>query len=118
MNTLRWILVVGTASAMIGFIVLLTIADGFRRSFGASEHGPLVAILPLIAALLFLGALVWPEPKALRHVAAVMALILAGLSIWVFQESAFIGSLGLIYSGLWGFWYWRVVWQAGNAQLS
>ena len=118
MNALRWFLAVSTASAMIGFIVLLTLADGFRRSFGASENGPWVAILPLVMALLFLGALVWPEPKALRHVAAITALILAGLSIWVFRESAFVGSLGLIYSGLWGFWYWQAVWQAGNGQLS
>lgn len=115
MNTLRWLLVVGTASAMIGFIALLIVADGFRRSFGASENGPLVAILPLIAMLLFLGALLWPEQRALRHAAAVMALILVGLSIWVFRESVFVGSLGLIYSGLWGLWYWQEVWQAGNA---
>lgn len=102
MNTLRWFLLVCTALALVGFIALLTIADGFRRSFGASEHGPLLVILPLAVALVFLGALVWPEPKALRHIAAVMALILAGLSLRVFQESAFIGSLGLVYSGLWG----------------
>jgi hypothetical protein len=44
-----------------------------------------------------------------------MALIVAGLSIWVFQESAFIGSLGLIYSGLWALWYWQEVWLAGAA---
>lgn len=117
MNTLRWFLLVCTALALVGFIALLTIADRFRRSFGASEHGPLLVILPLAVALVFLGALVWPEPKALRHIAAVMALILAGLSLRVFQESAFIGSLGLVYSGLWGVWYWRMALQAGNAQV-
>lgn len=113
MNTLRWFLAASTTLAMIGFVVLLIIADGFRRSFGASENGPLVAILPLTVMMLFLGALLWPEQRALRHVAAIMSLILVGLSIWVLQESFFIGFLGLIYSVLWGLWYWQV-WQTGH----
>lgn len=113
MNTLRWLLVACTGSTLIGFSVLLMIAGGFRRSFGASEHGPLITLLPFVVALIFLGALVWPEPRLLRQVAAIMALFLAGWSFWVLQESAFVGSLGLIYSGLWGFWYWRAVWQPG-----
>lgn len=113
MNALRWLMMIGTAAAMIGFVALLALADGFRRSFGASENGPLVAILPLMTGLLFLGALLWPEQRALQHVAAITALILAGLSIWVLQESGFVGSVGLIYSGLWGLWYWHEVWRTG-----
>jgi hypothetical protein len=77
----------------------------------------LLAILPVLMALLFLCALMLPEPQALRHAAAVMAVVLAGLSLWVFRETAFIGSLGLIYSGLWGLWYWQAVWQAGTGQV-
>ncbi len=111
MNALRWFLVIATALAAIGFVALLTLADGFRRSFGASENGPWVAVLPILAAGLLLAALLWPEPRALRHAAAVAVLILAACSVWVLRESAFVGSLGLVYSGLWGLWYWRVVWQ-------
>lgn len=117
MNTLRWVLIIATAATLIGFIALLMMADGFRRSFGASEHGPLFAVLPILMGLVLLCALILTEPQVLRHVAAVMALILAGLSIWVFRETAFIGSLGLIYSGLWGLWYWQAVWHAGNGHL-
>ncbi len=117
MNTLRWFLVIATALATIGFLALLTLADGFRRSFGASENGPWMALLPLLAAGLFLAALLWPEPRALRHAAAVVVLILTAGSIWILRESAFIGSVGLLYSGLWGLWYWQAVWQQASGPV-
>ena len=106
MNALRWSLAFVTAAAMIGYAVLLVAADGFRRSFGASENGPLVAGLPLAVMLLFLASLALPEQRALLHATAAVALVVAGCSIWVLQESAFVGITGLLYCGLWLAWYW------------
>jgi multisubunit Na+/H+ antiporter MnhG subunit len=70
MSALRWILASATALVMVGFIALLGFADSFRRSFGASENGPLVALLPVTAILVFLAGLIFPGQRALLHVAA------------------------------------------------
>ncbi len=118
MNALRWLLVASTALVTIGFVVLLVVADGFRRSFGASENGPLVVGLPLAMMLLFLASLLLPGQRMLLHVAAAGALVLAGCSVWVLRESAFMGVMGLLYSGLWWTWYWQAAWRQGAVQPS
>lgn len=111
MNSLRWFLVACTALLAIGFIALLIFADGFRRSFGASDNGPWIVALPLTAMFLFLASLVFPGQRALLHLAAVVALVLAGGSVWLLHESGFMGTMGLLYAGLWLAWYWQVAWQ-------
>jgi hypothetical protein len=111
MNALRWSLAFATALVTIGFVVLLVLADGFRRSFGASENGPLLIGLPLTAMLLFLASLLLPGQRMLLHVAAALALALAGCSVWVLRESVFVGTMGLLYSGLWWVWYWHTAWR-------
>lgn len=111
MNTLRWVLASATALATIGFVALLVVAEGFRRSFGATENGPWTIGLPLAVMLLFLAALLLPGQRVLLHIAAALALALIGCSIWVLRESAFIGTMGLLYAGLWCAWYWHTAWQ-------
>jgi hypothetical protein len=118
MNALRWLLVASTAIVTIGFVVLLVAADGFRRSFGASENGPLIAGVPLAVMLLFLASLLLPGQRILLHVAAAVALALAGCSVWVLRESVFVGTMGLLYSGLWWTWYWSAAWRSGVMQPS
>jgi hypothetical protein len=118
MNALRWFLASITALVTIGFVVLLVVADGFRRSFGASENGPLIVVLPLTVMLLLLASLLLPGQRVLLHVAAAVALVLVGCSVWVLGESAFVGSMGLLYSGLWWAWYWHAAWQQGATRSS
>lgn len=118
MNTLRWLLASATALVTIGFVALLVVADGFRRSFGASENGPWMIGLPLTVMLLLLASLLLPGQRVLLHVAAATALALAGASVWVLRESVFVGTTGLLYSGLWGIWYWHTAWQQSGTPPS
>jgi hypothetical protein len=111
MNSLRWTLATATALLTISFVALLILADGFRNSFGASENEPWIAGLPLAVMFIFLASLLLPKLRALLHVTATTALALTGCSLWVLQESIFVGTMGLLYAGLWGSWYWHTVWQ-------
>jgi len=110
MNALRWILASAATLVMIWFIALLVQADSFRRSFGASKNGPLVALLPMTAMLVFLAGLIFPGQRVLLHIAAATALALVGCAVWVLRESTFLGITGLLYSALYLVWYWQVAW--------
>lgn len=62
MTPLRWALALLAALGGVGWLALLGLANGFRRSFGASANGPLVTLLPALAALgllLFALAPLW-----------------------------------------------------------
>jgi hypothetical protein len=118
MGALRWILASATAMVAMGFVALLVVADGFRRSFGASENGPFTVVLPVTGMLVFLASLLWPGQRMLLHVAAAMALALAACSVWILRESVFVGVMGLLYSGLWGAWYWHAAWMRAAAPSS
>jgi hypothetical protein len=112
MTTLRWIL--GTVAALVGggFTLLFLASNGLRRSFGASENNPLIAILPLLALGLLLAALVTPTQRTLLHMAAVAAAALAGFSIWMLvRESATVMWLSLVYLALWFGFYWLAAWK-------
>jgi hypothetical protein len=115
MSALRWILASATVLVMVGFIALLGFADSFRRSFGASENGPLLALLPVTAILVFLAGLIFPRQRALLHVAATLALALVVCAVWVLQESVFVGVTGLLYSALYLVWYWHAAWTRATA---
>lgn len=109
MNALRWVLLLGTALVAVGFVALLVLADGFRRSFGASENGPWILALPLTAMFIFATSLAFPGQRALLHMAALLALALAVGSVWILHESGFIGTLGILYAGSWLAWFWSIV---------
>lgn len=100
----RWLVAV-TALAGVGFVALLALADDFRRSFGASENGPLVAIIPLVVLAALLAGLLFPGQKGLVHVGAAAAVAVAVGGVWVMRESVATGSLGLVYCALWLSWY-------------
>lgn len=118
MSTLRWALAAVTAVVAVGFLALLTWADGFRRSFGASANGPLIAGAPLGVMLLVLASLLWPGSRALLHVAAAAVLALAVSSVWLLRESPSLGCAGLVFSGLWSLWYWHTAWASRVASAS
>ena len=116
-EVLRWALATVTALVAVSFVALLVFADGFRRSFGASANGPLTIGVPLAVMLVVLASLLWPGQRMLLHVTAAVVLGLAACSVWVLGESAFLGTAGLLFSGLWSLWYWNAAW-ASPATLS
>jgi cytochrome c-type biogenesis protein CcmH/NrfG len=99
-------------------VALLVLADGFRRSFGASENGPLVAVVPLTVIIVLFAALLLPGQRVLLHAAAAMAVVLAAGSVWILRETVFMGAIGLLYSGLWLAWYWHTAWARAAAPSS
>lgn len=110
MAALRWTLIVVTALTGVGWILLALWADSFRRSFGASPVAAVTAVLPVAFLALILAALLLPEVKWLQHLAAAAAAA-AGLGcIVLMAETVFVGSLGLVYIGLWFLHYWHTVW--------
>ena len=67
MNTLRWTLGLTTAFFRWRLPVSVSHVERFRRSFGASDNNPLLAILPLAAALLLLGGLYFRHKNLATH---------------------------------------------------
>ncbi|HMP84220.1 MAG TPA: hypothetical protein PKA41_16095 [Verrucomicrobiota bacterium] len=82
MNTLRWIL--GSIAVVLGggFVILVLFGNAFRKSFGASEHGPLFIGLPVIGVGLLLAAILFPSSKPLLHVATAATAGLVGFCGW------------------------------------
>lgn len=107
MNTLRWTLGLTTAFLGGGYLFLFLVSNGFRRSFGASENNPLLAILPLTAMMLLLGSVMFPAQKILLHVTAVAAVALVGFCIWtLIKEAATVMWFALVYLTAWFTFYW------------
>lgn len=112
MAALRWALIVVTALAGAGWILLAVWADSFRRSFGASPAAAATVVLPAAFLALILAALLLPEVRWLQHLAAVSAASAAVACVIVMGETVFVGSVGLLYIGLWFVCYWQSVWAA------
>ena len=110
MAALRWTLIVVTALAGAGWILLALWADSFRRSFGASSVDAVTAVLPLVFLALILAALLLPEMKWLQHLAAVSVATVAVACVVLMAETVFVGTVGLLYTGLWLLYYWHSVW--------
>lgn len=107
---IRWILGIVITLLCGGFLFLFMVSNGFRRSFGASENNPLAAILPLIAAAILCGGVVFPTQTILLHAGAVASLGLVGFCVWqLYYEAATVMWYGLFYLALWLFFYWRTV---------
>src|SRR5262245_31414459 len=99
MNGLRWSLVVVTALAAAGWLLIAAWGKGFRRSFGASEVSWAVGVLPVLVLGVLLASLLLPGNAALLHVVAVVVVLLAVVSVRQFPKFSGAGSMGLIYSG-------------------
>ncbi len=112
MTALRWIL--GSIAALFGggFVFLVVLSNAFRKSFGASEHGPLFMGLPVIALGLLLAAVLFPANKPLLHLAAIAALGLAGFCLWqIFTDSAVPLWFAVAYLLAWFVFYWLAAWR-------
>lgn len=112
MNTLRWIL--GTIAVVVGggFVILVVLGNAFRKSFGASEHGPLFIGIPVLGIALLLAAILFPSYKPLLHVAAVAALGLVGFCLWqIFSEGGTPLWFAVAYLALWFIYYGLAVWR-------
>lgn len=110
MTVLRWALGLLLGALGAGFLVLITVANGFRKSFGSSPISPLLVALPFAAAAVLLAALIAPTNRQLLNVAAVLALGLIGLCIWqLIAESATVMFWAIAYLLLWLYFYWRTV---------
>ena len=106
---LRWTLGIVTSLALAGFLALMTIAGGFRRSFGASEKSPLLVILPLLAGVMLVLSLLMPERRVLLHVAAgIVAVLVAGCVMLASKEPR-TAVLGLAYAAAWLWFYYRTL---------
>ena len=110
MAALRWTLIGVTVLTGAGWILLALWADSFRRSFGASSVDVVVAVLPPAFLALILAALLLPEVRWLQHLAAVAAAAVAVSCVVLMAETVFVGTVGLLYTGLWFLHYWHSVW--------
>ena len=112
MNTQRWIL--GTIAVLFGggFVLLVVLGNAFRKSFGASEHGPLFIGLPVLGLVLLLAAILFPSSKPLLHLAAVAALGLVGFCFWqIVCESNVPLWFAVAYLAAWFVYYWHAAWR-------
>ncbi len=89
MTFLRWTLGLLLGLALSGWVALAVFGDSFRRSFGASGVGLLLAAGPPLAMAVLLAALVAPQVRPLLHAGAVAAGLLAALAVReILQEAA------------------------------
>lgn len=108
---LRWPLFIILALGVAGFLLLLSLAGGFRRSFGASDIHPLVAVLPPVAAGILLAALLLPGQAWLLHSAALTALLVAALCIrTLLIESPTTFWIVFAFLAGWSWYYAEAAW--------
>ncbi|MEO8000056.1 MAG: hypothetical protein ABI852_21575, partial [Gemmatimonadaceae bacterium] len=93
-----------------GFLFLIMVANGFRKSFGSSAINPALVALPFVAGAVLVAALAWPANRELLHVAAVVAVLSIGLCVWqLIADSATVMWWAIAYLILWLYFYWRTV---------
>lgn len=108
MLAFRWILGLLAVGLGGGFVFLVLVGNALRRSFGASPNGPYVPVLPLLAILLLIAALIAPHCQPLLHLAAIAALGLAAACVWqIVTDAAVVLWLGVAYLALWFAFYAR-----------
>jgi hypothetical protein len=102
---LRWILGLAGGLFIVGWVLLIAMANSFRGSFGASENPVWKAAGPVVIAALLTVAVIYPERRLLLHAAAIAALgVLVG-SLMLARTAIFVASLGFIYAALWFLFY-------------
>lgn len=106
MNALRWMLGIIAAVFGGGFVVLVVLANAFRSSFGATEHGPWFIGPPVVASGLLLAAILYPSSKPLLHSAALAALGLASVCLWLILAQGETSLwFALVYLATWFLYY-------------
>jgi phosphatidylglycerophosphate synthase len=109
MHGLRWTLGVVTSLALAGFLALMFVAGGFRRSFGASETSPLLVALPFLAGVLIVLSLMLPERRMLLHaVAAIVVALMVGC-VYLARKEPSTATVGLAYAVAWLWYYYRTM---------
>ena len=109
---LRWTLGVIAALFGAGWFALMTIAEGFRRSFGASPAAPVLSMLPAVVAALVVASVLWPGGRPLLHVTAAGVLLLTAGCLWIAKDAPLVATLGVLYSAMWLTFYWRAAWRS------
>jgi hypothetical protein len=102
---LRWILGLIGGFFIVGWLLLIAMANSFRGSFGASENPVWKIIGPVAVAILLTAAVIWPDRRLLLHAAAIAALGLLVGSLLLVRTTFFVASLGSIYAVLWFLFY-------------
>ena len=115
MLALRWVLGITLGLLAGSFLTLFLLGNVFRRSFGASDINPVLALVPLLAGGVLFASLVFPGMRPLLHLAALAAIGLTGFCLWqLLAESAPVMVFGLIYLAAWFLYYWMVAWRTPN----
>ena len=110
MIALRWVLGLVLVGLGSGFFILAMVANGFRKSFGASELNPLIPILPVAAMLVMLAGLIAPSNRMLMHVGAACAVGLIGFCVWqIVTDYGAVLWFALAYLAVWLYFYWHTV---------
>lgn len=112
MNTFRWVLGSITLLFGSGFVLLMIIGNGFRKSFGASENSLLSFLPAALAFILLFASIVCPTHRPLLHTAAIAAVGLVAYCFWlIVKEGDAPVSLALIYFTAWFSYYWLAAWR-------
>jgi hypothetical protein len=112
MLALRWILGLTAAIGIVFWVLLLIVAQDFRRSFGASDISAIRAFSLPVILLFVVATVILPDHRLLLHVAAAIMLIGIITSVLILRESLFVGSAGLIFLGAWFLFYRLVIWSS------
>jgi hypothetical protein len=112
MMTLRWTLGLVTTVVAIGWVALAIAGSGFRRSFGASGNPAWLIVIPVVVGLLVVASVVWPERRALLHVAALCMASLGVGCVFLARETVFVAALGVCYALTWFAFYYRAAWAS------
>ena len=96
--------------------MLALLGNAFRKSLGASEHGPLFIILPVVGVVLLLAGILFPTNKPLLHLGAVAAAGLVAFCLWqIFSEGEAPLWFAVVYLAMWFVYYWLAAWRAAPA---
>lgn len=110
MQALRWTLGIVSGVVGIGWVVLGVFGNSFRASFGASAVDGITRLGPLIVMALVLASVVGPGNRVLLHVTAVVVAAACVGGAMVMRESAFVGTLCLLYCTAWFCFYAKTAW--------
>ena len=119
MLALRWVLGLLLGGIGGGFLLLMVVGSGFRKSFGASEISPMLQLLPIAAMVVLFAGLIAPSNRLLLHIGAASAVAVMGYCVWaIIYESATVLWLVLVYLVMWLYFYWRSVNPGGVIPLA
>lgn len=104
-TVLRWILGISTGGFAIGWAFLVIAGSDVRGTLRARGTVWMRSAIPIVVAILFLAALIWPGGELLMHASAVLAVGLLALSLFLAREAVFVAVLGVVYCLGWLVFY-------------